>query len=58
MPKFVFLAKLLSEDIILNLTLNAYENARAEQQLHHVKSLLVLYLLPDSARYWMSSERV
>lgn len=29
MPKFVLLAKLLSEDIILNLTLKVYENARA-----------------------------
>lgn len=29
MPKFVLLAKLLSEDIILYLTLKVYENARA-----------------------------
>lgn len=29
MPKFVFLAKFLGEDIIQNLTLKVYENARA-----------------------------
>lgn len=29
MPKFVLLAKLLSEYIIQNLTLKVYENARA-----------------------------
>lgn len=51
MPKFVFLAKFLSEDI-MNLTLNVCENTRAEQH-HHVKSKthLVLYPLPDIAQH-------
>lgn len=60
MPKLVFLAKLLSEDGILNLTLNVYENAGRQQQLQQVKSKahVVWYPPPDSAQCWMSSKRV
>lgn len=60
MPKLVFLAKLLSEDGILNLTLNVYENAGRQQQLQQVKSKahVVWYPPTDSAQYWMSSKRV